>query len=134
MTKVVEDGIHIMNLNRKPRIEREKKTIEVMVRMYCDSHHGEQSYLCDDCRKLLDYAGKRLNQCPFNNDKPTCANCTVHCYKQDMRQRVREVMRYSGPRMTYRHPVIAFRHMIDRHHRPKGGITKWQENSNRQKP
>jgi hypothetical protein len=123
-----------MNLNRIQRIAREKKTIEIMVMMYCNSHHGGESYLCNEYRQLLDYAGKRLDQCPFKNDKPTCANCTVHCYKPDMRQKVCKVMRYSGPRMAYRHPIRALHHLIDGRHRPKGGITRWQENSNQPKP
>ena len=30
-----------------------------------------------------------------------------------MRERVREVMRYSGPRMLWRHPVLAAAHLMD---------------------
>jgi hypothetical protein len=30
-----------------------------------------------------------------------------------MRERIRNVMRYSGPRMVYRHPVLALFHMVD---------------------
>ena len=95
------------------RIAREKKTIEMMIRMYCSRHHEKEGYLCDECRQLLDYADKRLQGCPFKEDKPTCANCTVHCFKQGMREKIRGVMLYSGPRMIYRHPVLAFRHLID---------------------
>jgi len=110
------------------RIIREKKTIEVMIGMYCDKYHSSEGRLCHDCRQLLDYAWKRLEQCPFKDDKPACANCTVHCYKKDMRQKVVEVMRYSGPRMTYRHPVLAFHHLLDRRRKVKGGTNKWGEN------
>jgi hypothetical protein len=128
MTTAIEGGtvkeeVLIMNLNLTPRTAREKKTIEVMIGMYCKSHHVREGYLCDECSQILDYAGKRLDQCPFKNDKPTCVNCTVHCYKPDMRQIIREVMRYSGPQMIYRHPVLAFHHLIDRRRRPKGGYT-----------
>ena len=45
----------------------------------------------------------------FGDDKPTCANCKVHCYSEAMRERVRDVMRYAGPRMLWRHPVLADR-------------------------
>jgi len=124
VSKIEEYGARVLNLNRTPRIAREKKTVEVMINMYCNSHHGKESCLCDECRQLLDYAGKRLDQCPFKEDKPTCANCTVHCYKPDMRQKVREVMRYSGPRMAFRHPMLAYNHLIYRRHRPKGGIKR----------
>ena len=49
----------------------------------------------------------------FGDAKPTCANCAVHCYKANMRERVRAAMRWAGPRMLWRHPVLAIRHMID---------------------
>ena len=31
-----------------------------------------------------------------------------------MREKIRMVMRYSGPRMIYKHPIAAIWHMIDR--------------------
>jgi hypothetical protein len=31
-----------------------------------------------------------------------------------MRENIRVVMRYSGPRMIYKHPIAAVWHMIDR--------------------
>lgn len=37
--------------------------------------------------------------------------CPVHCYKRDMRERMRQVMRYAGPRMLWVHPVAALRHV-----------------------
>ena len=92
--------------------------------MYCAGHHGSEGFLCNKCQYLLDYALKRLDQCPFKDDKPTCANCMVHCYKQDMRKKVLEVMHYSGPRMVYRHPVLAFHHLIDGRNKPKGDIRR----------
>jgi hypothetical protein len=71
--------------------------------------------LCDDCEGLLAYARVRLDRCRYGAAKPTCANCTTHCYKPVMRERVREVMRYSGPRMLRRHPLLAARHLVDGH-------------------
>lgn len=96
------------------RRARELKTIVVMVRMYCRAHHGaHDSGLCPDCSELRDYAGRRLQRCLFGEDKPTCANCTVHCYKASMRERVRQVMAWAGPRMALRHPILAAWHLID---------------------
>ena len=37
-----------------------------------------------------------------------------HCYKPEMRERIRQVMRYSGPRMITKHPVAAIRHLLGR--------------------
>ena len=61
----------------------------------------------------MGYATRRLDRCVFGDDKPTCANCTVHCYSEAMREQVRAVMRYAGPRMLRRHPILAIRHVID---------------------
>ncbi len=92
-----------------------------MVRLFCRKKHGEP--LCPDCAELLDYARQRIEKCPFGAEKPTCENCTVHCYKPEMRGRVKEVMRFSGPRMLLRHPVLAVRHLI-RAKRYSGRVSK----------
>ncbi len=98
--------------DKHPRMNRENKTIAVMIALYCQDRHGTAE-LCPGCRLLLDYARERLEKCPFQEGKTTCARCPVHCYKPAMRERVRAVMRYSGPRMTYRHPVMAIQHLLD---------------------
>lgn len=96
------------------RIRREKKTISVMIELYCrDRHDGRGGTLCDDCSELRDYAMQRIDKCPFCLSKPTCVNCPIHCYQPDVRERVRTVMRYSGPRMLGRHPVLAVLHKLD---------------------
>lgn len=96
------------------RREREFRTIVAMLRMYCRAHHTLQgAALCPECTELHDYAERRLERCVFGEAKPTCAKCTVHCYKAVMRERVQQVMVWAGPRMLWRHPVLAVRHMID---------------------
>lgn len=95
------------------RIARETKTIHKMIAIYCRDHH-EVNTLCADCSQLLDYAEKRTKACPYGKDKPTCADCPIHCYKPEMRQRIREVMRYAGPRMICRHPLLAVGHLLDK--------------------
>ena len=84
-----------------------------MAGIFCHDIHGEDDGLCEECRELLEYATRRLDRCVFGDDKPTCANCSVHCYNTAMRERVREAMRYAGPRMLWRHPVLAIRHLLD---------------------
>jgi len=96
------------------RRAREFKMIGAMLRMYCRTHHDAPgSVLCTECIELHNYARRRLQRCVFGEAKPTCANCTVHCYKTAMRERIRIVMRWAGPRMLWHHPVLALRHMID---------------------
>ena len=94
------------------RRAREKRTVETMVIMYCRRHH-DGAPPCPECTALLDYANRRLERCLFGDAKPTCANCVVHCYRADMRERMREVMRWAGPRMLLRHPVLGIRHLLD---------------------
>ena len=84
-----------------------------MIRMYCHNQHYAKGLLCEDCQELLDYARERLEKCPFREGKPTCAKCPVHCYTPIMRGRVRAVMRYAGPRMAYRHPLLTALHFLD---------------------
>jgi hypothetical protein len=96
----------------RPRINRECKTVAVMIALYCRKHHGGNE-LCSECKKLLEYAEGRLANCPFQDAKTTCTKCPVHCYKPTMREKIRTVMRYSGPRMIYRHPALAIFHLLD---------------------
>jgi hypothetical protein len=98
--------------SRTPRLERENRTVSLMIAFYCRHRHRNRS-LCPGCRELLEYARVRLEKCPFQEGKTTCARCPVHCYRPEMRARIREVMRFSGPRMIYRHPVLAVRHLLD---------------------
>lgn len=103
------------------RRRREEKTLQAMVQIYCRAHHGGPQ-LCEECRELLSYAHLRLDRCPFGDDKPTCVKCPIHCYKPEPRERVREVMRFAGPRMLWRHPILALLHLWDERFRssPKG--------------
>jgi Nitrous oxide-stimulated promoter len=94
------------------RRARELKTIDVMVRMYCRRHHGDP-LLCADCFALFDYAQRRLERCVFGDAKPTCAKCVVHCYTVEMREKVRNVMRWAGLRMLLRHPILGIAHLLD---------------------
>ncbi len=90
---------------------RELKTIEVMIDMYC-AHHHASTQRCAECSDLFDYAQRRLQRCVFGDAKPNCAKCVVHCYTKDMRERIRVVMRWAGPRMLLRHPVLGIRHLL----------------------
>lgn len=90
----------------------ELKTIRKMVEIYCGTHHtGHPGGLCPECQSLLGYAKNRLEKCPFGEDKPVCSQCRVHCYKTDMREQIRRVMAYAGPRMLTRSPILTARYM-----------------------
>lgn len=95
------------------RIDRELRTVHRMILLSCRHRHGGDGTLCAPCDELWQYAQARVARCPFHEDKPTCAQCTVHCYKPSMRERIRDVMRYAGPRMIWRHPLLALGHILD---------------------
>lgn len=93
------------------RIEEEKKVVEQMIRLYCRKREGHAE-LCPSCRELMDYALSRLDRCRFGHDKPTCKKCPVHCYRPEMKEQIKRVMRWSGPRMMFYHPLAAIRHLL----------------------
>jgi predicted amidophosphoribosyltransferase len=96
------------------RIRREQKMIAAMMAIYCRDQHHTGNTLCPSCGKLLDYAKRRLDSCPFEAAKPACNHCTVHCYSEEMRVQVQQVMRYSGPRMLFSHPLMSLLHLLDK--------------------
>ena len=93
--------------------QREKETVSFMIRLYCKKKHGTKQGLCPECAALDEYARMRSDKCPFMESKTFCSNCKVHCYKPEMREKIREVMRFSGPRMMLYHPVMATRHVVE---------------------
>jgi len=93
------------------KIEDEKKTVTLMIGIYCRENHGS-SLMCSSCAGLERYARSRLDECPWGDEKPQCSDCRVHCYDSSMRKMITAVMRYSGPRMIFRHPLRAIRHMF----------------------
>jgi len=97
------------------RLKREHATLERMTEIYCAHHHQPHAAgMCPSCTELMSYSEKRLEKCPYGQDKPTCAHCPVHCYKKLQREQVQAIMRFSGPRMTLRHPLRALQHVFDR--------------------
>ena len=92
---------------------REKAMVSEMIALYCRKKHGTRDGLCPDCAALAAYALQRSDRCPFMERKTFCSNCSVHCYKPEMREKIRAVMRFSGPRMLFVHPSAAIRHVVE---------------------
>jgi len=97
-------------MSGKRSVIHEKMTIEAMVRIYCRYHHGKD--ICEDCGAILSYCFARIEKCIFGPDKPACNTCTVHCYSPKMREQVKTIMRFSGPKMIYKHPYLAIVHLL----------------------
>ena len=100
-----------------PRLRREQRTIEAMLHIWCEAHplhrRRRDGVLCAGCEGLFAYASYRLVKCPYGEEKPTCKRCPIHCYTRDKREQMHEVMRFAGPRMLLRHPVLAYHHLRD---------------------
>lgn len=100
-----------------PRLMREQRTLEAMTAIWCRDQHGPQpdgAALCPACSELMAYAAKRLAVCPYGEEKPVCAKCQIHCYGPAPREEVRVIMRYAGPKMMLRHPILALGHVLDK--------------------
>lgn len=95
----------------RSRIGREKRVVERMIRLYCQKKEGNAS-LCPVCETLLSYASARLDACRFGEGKTSCKRCPVHCYKPVMREHMRKVMRFAGPRMLWYAPWEAICHLF----------------------
>ena len=94
------------------RIAREKLTIQKMIALYqnrCPEASTEEGHY----DALFAYAQKRLDKCIFGEEKPACKQCPVHCYQPAKREEMKQIMRWAGQRMLWRHPMLTVRHLID---------------------
>lgn len=91
------------------RIRDDINTVTTMIKIYCKKNHGKE--LCDECLELAKYAEERAKNCKFSHKKPVCGKCAVHCYKPQMREKIKKVMKYSGPKMIYKHPLMLIKYI-----------------------
>ena len=100
-----------MSTKIEKKREREKKMVSQMIQLYCKKQHHSKDGLCPECAALDAYARMRSEKCPFMETKTFCSACKVHCYKPAMREQIRAVMRWAGPRMLPVHPVLSVKHV-----------------------
>ncbi len=82
-----------------------------MISMYCRRKH-KTNILCQDCCNLSTYASHKIDKCPLGLHKTSCQDCKIHCYTPEMRDKIKKVMRFAGPRMLFLHPLIAIYHLL----------------------
>lgn len=112
---VTSSGTESATPFEEARLERERRTVASMIGIYCQAKHGSDGSLCPECVDLEAYTRLRLEKCPYGEAKPTCVNCPIHCYQPHRKEQIRRVMAFAGPRILWRHPVLAVRHMLDGH-------------------
>lgn len=93
------------------RIESEKNIIKKMIEIYFNNLEDDELNE-DEKLELIRYSSNKLDHCKFGNDKPFCSKCTVHCYSPEMREKIKMVMRYSGPRIIFYHPIVTLKHIL----------------------
>lgn len=100
-------------------IRRNKKHLisEKMIKMYCQGNKHvtnklNESMLCDTCDDLLKYSEFRTSKCPYISKTLYCVNCPTPCYKQEYREKMQSVMKYSGPRFLLKHPIYFIDHYL----------------------
>ena len=109
--KIRKERSRIIRMTAEEKRKAEMATVKKMLEIYCRAHHGNNLSLCEECEALFDYARARVERCPHMETKTFCSACQTHCYAPKMREKIREAMRYSGPRMLLHAPVMALRHM-----------------------
>lgn len=98
---------------------KDLKILAQFIKLFCHAKHdrksaGEaripgglqktehaQETLCPECAGLLEHGMKKRALCPLD-PKPTCRSCQIHCYTPEYRQKIREIMAYSGRKMILR--------------------------------
>jgi RNase P subunit RPR2 len=91
------------------------RLIGTFVEVYCSGKHrgADRSQttlpngmgvrtICPECAAFLEYAIEKRLKCPLEAEKPTCKHCRIHCYDPTRREKVREIMSYSGRRLVLR--------------------------------
>ena len=91
--RVLADFISIFCRENHP--DGEKSSFPIRDERLHQSLNGGDMALCPDCQKLLNHGIAKLLQCPYD-PKPMCKKCQTHCYAPGYRERMREVMRFSG--------------------------------------
>jgi len=98
-----------MAKNIADKRSREKRVVSEMIDLYARKHPEQKEM----CQALKTYACLRVDKCPMMETKTFCSNCKIHCYQKEKREQIREVMRFSGPRMLFSHPILCISHLIE---------------------
>lgn len=96
------------------KIDKEKDIVKIMVMMYSKGHDKIPYEKNEELKKLYAYCQARLERCPYKEKKSFCSNCKIHCYEKNKRQQIKAVMKYSGPRMLFKHPILLIKHSMQR--------------------
>lgn len=98
---------------KNTHVDKDRRTLEAIGRIFCSNHHEgvkDAAGLCPSCRSTIDDTLERAAACPYGHDT-NCEDCHVHCQRGEAQVRIREIMRYSAPRMAIQHPVMTLEYL-----------------------
>lgn len=95
-----------MNINKKR--QREISVVTIMINLYYHKHKDPK----EEHQELLNYTIQRITKCPMMESKTFCSQCPIHCYEKKMQEKIKKVMKYSGPRMILYHPWLTIKHAL----------------------
>jgi len=87
------------------------QNLEFMLKLYCKKFHNTH-ILCKECNEIINYAIIKLEKCPFRGTIHTCKTCHIHCFTDNYRKKITEIMRFAGPQMIRHKPFSAIFHLI----------------------
>ena len=102
--------------------ENEKRVMFYMINLYCKHHHKDYQKiccktfgskpLCKECEEIYNYSIERTDNCKFIKTKTFCSACQKQCYKRNIKNKVKQIMSFSGKIMLIYHPIIALSHVF----------------------
>lgn len=109
--------------------KQEVKTLLKIISIDCNhKHNTHKDKLCEECLLLFEYAEKKIESCVYGDGKPVCSGCYIHCYSPEMREKIIGCMKYAGPKMIYKSPILTIRYLYRKvfksRHDTKGLRTK----------
>ena len=102
----------------KNMLAREQDSISKMIAIYCNKQHNSSHKLCEECKNISEYASKCISLCQYGANKPVCGKCPSNCFRGDMYGKMVKIMRFAGPHMLYKHPILTARHILDAFRKP----------------
>lgn len=96
------------------RPDEDRRTVEAIGQIYCHDHHGnaerDSGGLCANCREAIELTIQRTEACPHGHSG-NCEDCKTHCQHGQAQENIKKIMRYSAPRMAYKHPIMTLRYI-----------------------
>ena len=96
--------------NLDPAIPREPHSNNKLDTSSNQDVQKDAADLCPSCREAIMSTLERASSCP-NGHSGNCQDCSIKCQRGESQKRIKEIMRYSAPRMAIRHPLMTIEYL-----------------------